>query len=53
MEAIYSVGPILEGIGLNITMWSYLGQMNFGLLSCRRLMPDLWDLAGPSLGIDG
>jgi WS/DGAT/MGAT family acyltransferase len=45
LEAIYSVGPILEGIGLNITMWSYLGQMNFGLLSCRRLMPDLWDLA--------
>jgi diacylglycerol O-acyltransferase len=46
LEAIYSVGPILEGIGLNITMWSYRGQMNFGLLSCRSIMPDLWDLAG-------
>ena len=23
LEAIYSVGPILEGIGLNITAWSY------------------------------
>ena len=45
LDAIYSVGPILEGVGLNITMWSYLGRMNFGLLSCRRLMPDLWDLA--------
>jgi WS/DGAT/MGAT family acyltransferase len=45
LEAIYSVGPILEGVALNITMWSYLGRMNFGLLSCRRLMPDLWDLA--------
>jgi WS/DGAT/MGAT family acyltransferase len=45
LEAIYSVGPILEGIGLNITMWSYLGQMNFGLLSCRSLLPDLWRLA--------
>jgi diacylglycerol O-acyltransferase len=46
LEAIYSVGPILEGIGLNITMWSYLNQMNFGLLSCPLLMPDLWELAG-------
>ena len=45
LEAIYSVGPILEGIGLNITMWSYLGQMNFGLLSCQSLLPDLWRLA--------
>lgn len=45
LEAIYSVGPILEGVGLNITMWSYLGRMNFGLLSCPRLVPDLWDLA--------
>jgi diacylglycerol O-acyltransferase len=45
LEAIYSVGPILEGIGLNITMWSYLGQMNFGLLSSPTLLPDLWRLA--------
>jgi diacylglycerol O-acyltransferase len=45
LEAIYSVGPILEGIGLNMTMWSYLGQMNFGLLSTPQLLPDLWRLA--------
>jgi diacylglycerol O-acyltransferase / wax synthase len=42
--AIYSMGPILEGIGLNITVWSYVDQMNFGLVSCREMMPDLWDL---------
>src|SRR5206468_1965944 len=23
LEAIYSVGPILEGVGLNVTVWSY------------------------------
>ena len=42
---LYSTGPILEGIGLNITVWSYLGTLYFGLISCRELMPDLFDLA--------
>ena len=41
---LYSTGPILEGIGLNVTVWSYLGTLYFGLISCRELMPDLWDL---------
>jgi diacylglycerol O-acyltransferase len=42
---LYSVGPILEGIGLNITVWSYLGTLFIGLISCPELMPDLWELA--------
>jgi WS/DGAT/MGAT family acyltransferase len=42
---IYSMGPILEGIGLNITVWSYVDRMAFGLVACREIMPDLWDLA--------
>jgi diacylglycerol O-acyltransferase len=29
---LYSVGPILEGIGLNITVWSYVGTMYVGLI---------------------
>jgi diacylglycerol O-acyltransferase len=45
LAELYSTGPILEGIGLNITVWSYLGTLYFGLISCRELMPDLWDLA--------
>jgi diacylglycerol O-acyltransferase len=44
LEELYSTGPILEGIGLNITVWSYLGTLYFGLISCRELMPDLWEL---------
>jgi WS/DGAT/MGAT family acyltransferase len=46
ITAIYSMGPILEGIGLNVTVWSYLDQMNFGIVSCPDLMPDLWDFVG-------
>lgn len=41
--AIYSMGPILEGIGLNITVWSYLDAVNFGIVACPEHMPDLWD----------
>ncbi len=42
--ALYSMGPILEGIGLNVTVWSYVDSMNFGLVSCPEFAPDLWAL---------
>jgi diacylglycerol O-acyltransferase / wax synthase len=42
--ALYSMGPILEGIGLNVTVWSYVDSVNFGLVSCPELVPDLWAL---------
>ncbi len=42
---LFSVGPILEGIGLNVTVWSYVDKMNFSLLSCPDLIDDLGSLA--------
>ena len=39
------VGPVAEGAGLNVTTMSYLGQLSFGLAGCRRLVPDVQDLA--------
>ena len=50
---LFSVGPILEGIGLNVTAWSYQDRMNFSLLSCPDLVPDLAPLVaelGPRSG---
>jgi diacylglycerol O-acyltransferase / wax synthase len=41
----YPVSTILDGQGLNITVQSYLDTLDFGLVSCRELVPDLWDLA--------
>ena len=38
---LYSVGPILEGIGLNVTAWSYVDRLNVSVLSCPDLVPDL------------
>ena len=42
---LYSVGPILEGIGLNVTVWSYGDRINFSLLTCPDLLPDVRDIA--------
>ncbi len=42
LEALYSVGPILEGIGLNITAWSYEGALGVSLLACPTSVPDPW-----------
>ena len=44
LVSIHSVGPILEGIGLNITAWSYAGELQISLLACPQQVPDLWRL---------
>jgi diacylglycerol O-acyltransferase len=46
LEAIYSVGPIIEGVGLNVTAWSYVDRLCVGLLACPRLLPNPGDVAG-------
>jgi diacylglycerol O-acyltransferase len=33
-------------MGLNITVMSYDGHMDFGIVADRDQMPDLWDLIG-------
>ena len=45
MVANYPVGPIMDGGGLNMTVMSYLDQLDFGLQACPDVLPDLWSLA--------
>ncbi len=40
----YPFAPIVDGLGLNISLFSYAGQIEFGLNACRELVPDVWDL---------
>ncbi len=40
LRHIYSVGPILEGIGLNLTFWSYVDSLDVGVIACRDAVPD-------------
>jgi len=44
LEALYSVGPILEGIGLNLTAWSYAGRLQVAALGCPESLPEPWKL---------
>ena len=49
----YSMGQLTHGCTLNITVWSYDGQMNVNLLSDSRVIPDLWPLVdGFSTAVD-
>jgi diacylglycerol O-acyltransferase / wax synthase len=42
---MFPVGPIAEGIGVNVTVFSYLDRVYFGLLACRKLIPELDEVA--------
>lgn len=43
----YPVSAITDASGgLNITVMSYHGQLDFGLVACRELIPDLWSVIG-------
>lgn len=43
--AIYPIGPVMEGSGLNLTVMSYLDTVDFSFNVDPTLMPDAWDLA--------
>jgi len=45
LVALYPLGPIMDGAGLNLTVLSNMDSVGFGFISCRELMPDVWDLA--------
>ncbi len=45
VKAMYPLGPIFHGSGLNITVMSLNGTLDVGLISCPELLPDLWDMA--------
>lgn len=38
---LYSVGPLVDGVGLNVTAWSYVDRLNAGLLACPDRLADL------------
>jgi diacylglycerol O-acyltransferase len=45
IDALYPLGPIFHGAGLNITVMSSNGKMHVGLIGCRDALPDIVDLA--------
>lgn len=39
VEALYPFGPLVEGTGVNITVFSNAGRMNVGVITCPDLFP--------------
>jgi len=47
VEGIYPVSAVTDMTGgLNITLFSYDGALDFGLIACREMVPDVWNLIG-------
>ena len=47
IEGIYPVSAVTDMTGgLNITLFSYDGSLDFGLIACREMVPDVWNLIG-------
>jgi WS/DGAT/MGAT family acyltransferase len=44
LVGIHSMGPLVDDLGLNITAWSYLDRMSFGVVTCQELVTDVWDV---------
>ena len=45
MLTYYPVSIVTHSLALNVTVQSYNGSMDFGLIACRKAMPDLPELA--------
>jgi len=45
LVSLFPMGPVMEGAGLNITVISYMDDIDIGLIVCRESVPDVWDMA--------
>jgi diacylglycerol O-acyltransferase / wax synthase len=46
LKANYPVSVVTDGMGLNITVMSYCGKMDIGIVTDRDQIPDAWRLIG-------
>jgi WS/DGAT/MGAT family acyltransferase len=45
IEALYPMGPLLYGTGVNVTVFSYRDRVDFGFMTCREAVDDGWFIA--------
>ena len=45
LAAAYPLGPVLEGAGINVSVVSYAGSVDVGLIACPRAVPDPAEIA--------
>ena len=46
MQACFPLSALPPGMSLNITLYSYMNNLNVGLIACRTNLPDLTKLSG-------
>ncbi|MGA9748929.1 MAG: wax ester/triacylglycerol synthase family O-acyltransferase [Nocardioides sp.] len=47
VEGIFPVSAVTDMTGgLNITLFSYDGHLDFGFIACREMVPDVWVMVG-------
>jgi diacylglycerol O-acyltransferase / wax synthase len=44
LASFYPVSIVVHSMALNVTVQSYAGRLDYGLIACRRAMPDVTDL---------
>ena len=44
LKAGFPLGPVMDGMGVNITVMSYRGILYWGIMACPDNIPGLWDL---------
>jgi diacylglycerol O-acyltransferase len=44
VQAIYPMGPLLTGAGMNITVLSNLDRLDVGIMACPDLVDDVWSV---------
>jgi diacylglycerol O-acyltransferase / wax synthase len=52
LEAGFPLGPVMDGMGVNITVMSYRGVLYWGVISCPETVPTVWritDAVQPAL----
>jgi WS/DGAT/MGAT family acyltransferase len=45
LESMFPIGPLVEGIGLGVTVVTYRDEVAFGFIACPDLFPDVAGLA--------
>ncbi|MGA2837696.1 MAG: wax ester/triacylglycerol synthase family O-acyltransferase [Acidimicrobiales bacterium] len=48
MASLHPLGPIVEGVGVNVTVFSYLDSVHVGIQACWDLVPDV-DVLGTAM----
>jgi diacylglycerol O-acyltransferase / wax synthase len=44
VDAIYPLGPLLPGVGMNITVLSNLDRLDIGVMACPDVVDDVWEI---------